>query len=238
MLRAVDDVAGPSGFPATDAQLSLARRAVVEGIGTALLLAVVVGSGIAGERLSGGNAAIALLANSTATGAGLVALILAFGPISGAHLNPAVTIVDVLRGRPVRDLLPYMAAQFSGAVIGVAAANAMFGNDVFQVSTKVRSGFPLILAESVATFGLLWVAFSASKRSLEAAAVGVGCYIAAAYWFTSSTSFANPAVTLARSLTNTFIGIRPTDVPGFLAGQLAGTVAFVLVSRWLQPKER
>jgi glycerol uptake facilitator-like aquaporin len=165
-------------------------------------------------------------------------LILAFGSFSGAHFNPAVTIVDVLRGRLVRDLLPYTVAQLSGALVGVAAANLMFGNHVFEVSTKVRAGAPLILAESVATFGLLCVAFFASRRSVEATAIGVGCYIAAAYWFTSSTSFANPAVTIARSLTNTFAGIRPADVPGFLAGQLAGTIVFVLVSRRLEPKER
>jgi glycerol uptake facilitator-like aquaporin len=210
---------------------------VVEGVGTALLLAVVVGSGIAGERLSGGNVAIALLANSTATGAGLVALILAFGLISGAHLNPAVTVVDVLRGRPARDLLPYVVAQFAGALVGVAAAEFMFGSTVFEVSTKSRAGVPMVFAEAVATFGLLAVAFLASRRSIEATAVGVGSYIAAAYWFTSSTSFANPAVTIARSLTNTFAGIRPADVPGFVVGQLAGAAAFVLLMRSLKLKE-
>ncbi|HEY4230624.1 MAG TPA: MIP/aquaporin family protein [Thermoanaerobaculia bacterium] len=237
MLRAVD--ARPEGGPGPEARFSLARRAVVEGIGTAFLLAVVVGSGIAGERLSGGNVAIALLANSTATGAGLVALILAFGPISGAHLNPAVTAVDVLRGdRPARDLLPYVVAQVAGALVGVAMAEAMFGSPVFELSTKARAGAPLVLAEAVATLGLLLVVFLASRRSVEAAAVGVGGYIAAAYWFTSSTSFANPAVTLARSLTDTFTGIRPADAPGFLAGQLAGVAAFVVVARWLEPKER
>ena len=238
MLRAIDKAAVWDGSRATAAQPSLGRRVVAEGIGTAFLLATIVGSGIAGERLSGGNAAIALLANSTATGAGLVALILAFGSISGAHFNPLVTLVDVVRGRAARDLVPYAAAQVAGALAGVAAAEAMFGAGIFEISTKARSGFPLLFAEGVATFGLLVVAFLASRRSIEAAAVGVGFYIAAAYWFTSSTSFANPAVTLARSLTNTFTGIRPADVPGFLVGQFGGTAAFVLVVRRLQPKER
>ena len=237
MLRAVADPNLQSSR-ATGASFSLTRRSVVEGIGTALLLAVVVGSGIAGERLSGGNLALALLANSTATGAGLVALILAFAPVSGSHLNPAVTLVDVvLRGRPARDLLPYVAAQMIGAAVGVAAANAMFGEALFAFSSRVRSGAALILAEGVATVGLLVVVFFSSRRGVGAVAAGVGCYIAAAYWFTSSTSFANPAVTLARSLTNTFTGIRPADVPGFFVGQAVGTAAFVLFARWLEPKE-
>ena len=224
--------------PGIDRLFSLARRSVAEGIGTALLLTVVVGSGIAGERLSGGNVALALLANSTATGVGLVALIIAFAPVSGSHLNPVVTVVDiVMRGRPARDLLPYVSAQMIGAAVGVAAADAMFGEPLFSVSTKARSGTPLILAEAIATFGLLLVAFLSSRRSVGAVAAGVGCYIAAAYWFTSSTSFANPAVTLARSLTDTFTGIRPADVPGFLVGQAVGAAAFVLFARWLEPKE-
>jgi glycerol uptake facilitator-like aquaporin len=221
-----------------DRPFSLARRSVAEAIGTALLLTVVVGAGIAGERLSGGNVALALLANSTATGVGLVALIIALAPVSGSHLNPVVTVVDiVMRGRPARDLLPYVSAQMIGAAVGVAAADAMFGEPLFSFSTKARSGTPLILAEAIATFGLLLVAFLSSRRSVGAVAAGVGCYIAAAYWFTSSTSFANPAVTLARSLTNTFTGIRPADVPGFLVGQAVGAAAFVLFARWLGPKE-
>jgi glycerol uptake facilitator-like aquaporin len=236
VLRAVD--ARPKGAPGPDDRVSLARRAVVEGLGTSLLLAVVVGSGIAGEQLSGGNVAIALLANSIATGAGLVALILAFAPVSGAHLNPAVTLVDVaLRRRPVRDLLPYVSAQVIGAAVGVAVADAMFGQPLFTFSSRVRSGVPLILAEGIATFGLLVVVFFSSRRGVGAVAAGVGCYIAAAYWFTSSTSFANPAVTLARSLTNTFTGIRPADVPGFFLGQVVGAAAFVLFARWLEAKE-
>jgi glycerol uptake facilitator-like aquaporin len=230
--------ARPGNSPGAGAKLSLGRRSVAEGLGTALLLAIVVGSGIAGERLSGGNVAVALLANAIATGAGLVALILAFAPVSGSHLNPVVTVVDiVMRGRPARDLLPYVSAQMVGAAVGVAAADAMFGEPLFSLSTKARSGTPLILAEAIATFGLLLVAFLSSRRSVGAVAAGVGCYIAAAYWFTSSTSFANPAVTLARSLTDTFTGIRPADVPGFLVGQAVGAAAFVLFARWLEPKE-
>jgi glycerol uptake facilitator-like aquaporin len=237
VLRAVV-TSEPGGSPSTESPLSLARRSVVEGLGTAILLAVVVGSGIAGERLSGGNVALALLTNSTATGVGLVALILAFAPVSGSNLNPVVTAVDVvLRGRPARDLLAYVTAQMIGAVVGVAAANAMFGEPLFAFSSKVRSGAPLILAEGVATFGLLIVVFFSSRRGVGSVAAGVGCYIAAAYWFTSSTSFANPAVTLARSLTNTFTGIRPGDVPGFFVGQAVGAAAFVLFARWLEPKE-
>jgi glycerol uptake facilitator-like aquaporin len=212
---------------------------VVEGVGTALLLAVVVGSGIAGERLSGGNVAIALLANSTATGAGLVALILAFGGISGAHLNPAVTLTDAFMGhKPWHEVPGYLAAQFLGAVIGVAMAETMFREPLFAISPKVRSGPSQAFAEFVATFGLLAVVFFVSREGRTAVALAVGSYIAAAYWFTSSTSFANPAVTLARCVTNTFTGIRPKDVPGFLIGQLTGLVAFLLVARWLQPKER
>ncbi len=188
------------------------------------------------ERLSNDNTAIALLANSLATGAGLIALILAFGSVSGAQFNPAVTVADVfLGGRSSRDLVPFVIAQSVGAVVGVGAAQVMFAEPLFELSTRSRGGVGQVLGEAIATFGLLIVAFFASRRSLEAAAVGVGCYIAAAYWFTSSTSFANPAVTLARSLTNTFTGIRPADVPGFIAGQAGGLVAFVLFARWLYP---
>ena len=188
------------------------------------------------ERLAAGNAAIALLANSAATGAALVALILAFGSVSGAHFNPAVTIVDaVLGNRPWREVPPYVAAQLAGAFAGVACAHAMFADPVFSPSHRTRSGSPQIFAESVATFGLLAVIFVSPRRNLEATALAVGSYIAAAYWFSSSTAFANPAVTLARSMTDTFTGIRPADVPGFLAGQVLGAVAFALLARWLKP---
>ncbi len=186
------------------------------------------------ERLSAGNAGLALLANSTATGAGLVALILTFGSFSGAHFNPLVTVTDaILRGRPWRDVAPYASSQVAGAFVGVAAAEAMFGEPFFAFSEKARSGLHQILGEAVATFGLLAVVFVPLRRSLAEAALAVGAFIAAAYWFTSSTSFANPAVTLARSVTNTVTGIRPLDVPGFLAGQALGTGAFLLLARWL-----
>lgn len=218
----------------TAAAAGLARRAAAEALGTALLLAAVVGSGIMGERLAGGNAAIALLANSLATGTALAALILAFGDASGAQFNPLVTVCDAFAGgRSWREVPAYVAAQTAGALAGVAAAEAMFGAPLFAVSARVRGGLPLVFAEAVATLGLLLVVFGASRRSLEAAAAGVGAYITAAYWFTASTSFANPAVTLARSLTNTFTGIRPADVPGFLAGQLCGAAAFLALRRTL-----
>ena len=215
---------------------SLARRCVVEGLGTALLLAVVVGSGIMAERLAGGNSALALLANSAATGAGLLALIAAFGPFSGAHFNPLVTVADALLGRrPWREVPPYSAAQIVGAFVGAAAAGAMFGEPIFRFAEKSRDGVPLAFAESIATFGLLAVIFASDRRTFTELAVAVGAYISAAYWFTSSTSFANPAVTLARSVTNTFTGIRPADVPGFLLGQALGLFAFVSLARrlWL-----
>jgi glycerol uptake facilitator-like aquaporin len=217
---------------------SLGRRAVVEGLGTAFLLAGVVGSGIMAERLAGGNAALALLANSVATGAVRVSLVLAFGTVSGAHWNPLMTVAEVVSGgRPGRDLVPYVVAQLVGAIGGVAAAEIMFGAPLFNLSRKARGGVGQILGEAVATLGLLTVASFASRRSLDAVAVGVGAYIAAAYWFTSSTSFANPAVTLARSLTDSMTGIRPADVPGFLFGQALGLVTFVGFARWLDPRK-
>jgi glycerol uptake facilitator-like aquaporin len=211
----------------------------VEGLGTAFLLATVVGSGIMAERLFGGSAGLTLLANSLATGAGLAALILAFGSFSGAHWNPAVTVTDaLLGGRPWREVCPYLAAQTLGAFVGVAAAQLMFGEPLFTLSQKARSGLPQAFSEALATFGLLAVIFFAARHGVAAVAAGVGSYIAAAYWFTSSTSFANPAVTLARSATNTFTGIRPVDVPGFLAGQVLGTTTFVLAARWLTPPRK
>lgn len=223
---------------AREAAASLPRRAVAEGVGTAFLLAVVVGSGIMAQRLCAGSVGLTLLANSLATGAGLVALILAFGAFSGAHFNPAVTVVDaVLHGLPWRDVASYVVAQTAGALAGVAVAEAMFGEPLYALSRKPRAGAAQIFAELVATFGLLAVVFLPRRASLVATAAAVGSYIAAAYWFTASTSFANPAVTVARSLTDTFTGIRPADVSGFLLGQLLGTAAFVAFARWLVPRE-
>jgi len=212
---------------------TLARRILAEFLGTAFLLAAVVGSGIMGERLAGGNVAIALLANTIATGAALVALILAFGPISGAHLNPAVTLADALVGGiPWRETPAYIAAQLAGAFAGVAAAHLMFSAPVFSLSLHARSGPAQAFSEFVATFGLLAVIWGTSRTRHSATPFAVGAYITAAYWFTASTSFANPAVTLARALTNTFSGIRPADVPAFLAAQLAGALCATLLFRW------
>jgi glycerol uptake facilitator-like aquaporin len=218
------------------AAVDLPRRAAAEAIGTALLLATVVGSGIMGENLSGGNVAIALLANTIATGAGLVALILTFGPISGAHFNPAVTLADASqRGIAWRDVPVYIVAQVVGAFGGVAAANVMFDKPVFFASTHARSGTSQLFAEFVATFGLLAVIWGCARRRAGAVPFAVGAYITAAYWFTSSTSFANPAVTLARSASNTFAGIRLVDAPAFIAAQLAGAIVATLLFRWLVP---
>ncbi len=212
------------------------RRLTSEAVGTAFLLATVVGSGIMGERLAGGNVAIALLANTLATGAGLVALILTFGPVSGAHFNPVVTIADAWEGgRPWADVPAYVAAQVAGALVGVITAHAMFGEPLLAVSQHVRSGPAQILSEFVATFGLLSVIWGVSRRSAQLTPFAVGAYITAAYWFTSSTSFANPAVTLARSLTNTFSGIRPADAPGFIGAQVGGALAATALFRFLSP---
>lgn len=216
--------------------ITLARKAAAEGIGTAFLLAVVIGSGIMGERLSGGNVAIALLANTLATGAGLVALILTFGPVSGAHFNPAVTLAGASQGGlPWREVPAYVAAQITGAFAGVAAAHLMFGEPVFFASRHVRAGSAQLFSEFVATFGLLAVIWGCSWRRSEAVPFAVGAYITAAYWFTSSTSFANPAVTLARAASDTFAGIRPQDAPGFIAAQLVGAAAATTLFRWLVP---
>jgi glycerol uptake facilitator-like aquaporin len=212
------------------------RRVVAEALGTAFLLAAVVGSGIMGERLAGGNIAIALLANTLATGAALVALILTFGPISGAHFNPAVTLGDAwLGGLGWRDVPGYMAAQIGGAFMGVAAAHIMFGEPLFSASRHVRSGSAQLFSEFVATFGLLLVIFACARLRSSAVPFAVGAYITAAYWFTASTSFANPAVTLARAASDTFAGIRPVDAPGFIAAQLAGAAAATALFRWLVP---
>ena len=214
----------------------LTQRAVAEFVGTALLLATVVGSGIMGERLAGGNIAIALLANTLATGAGLVALIATFGSVSGAHFNPVVTLADAaLRGLPWKDVPAYLAAQVGGAVTGVVIAHLMFGLAPIAVSTHVRTGAPQLFSEFVATFGLMAVIWGCSRRRAELVPFAVGAYITAAYWFTASTSFANPAVTIARALTNTFSGIRPIDVPGFVGAQAAGAFAATVLFRWLVP---
>lgn len=218
------------------AAFSLGRRVVAEAIGTALLLAAVVGSGIMAERLSGGNTALALLANTIATGAALVALIVTFGPISGAHLNPAVTIADAwLGGVAWRDVPTYLAAQIAGAYAGVAAAHVMFGVPVFFASTRARAGFAQMFSEFVAAFGLLAVIWGSARLRSVAVPFAVGAYITAAYWFTASTSFANPAVTLARAASDTFAGIRPADVPGFIVAQLLGAGSATALFRWLVP---
>lgn len=215
----------------------LLKKAAAEGIGTALLLATVVGSGIMGERLAGGNVAIALLGNTIATGAGLVALILTFGPVSGAHFNPAVTLADASQGGlPWREVPVYVAAQIAGAFAGVAIAHLMFEEPaLFFASHHERSGLAQWVSEFVATFGLLSVIWGCVRRRAGAVPFAVGAYITAAYWFTASTSFANPAVTLARAASDTFAGIRPADVPGFIVAQLAGATAATALFRWLVP---
>jgi glycerol uptake facilitator-like aquaporin len=213
---------------------NLVRRLASECIGTFLLLAAVVGSGIMGERLSAGNVALALLANTIATGSALVAIIFAFGPISGAHLNPAVTIADAMQdGIMWREVPAYILAQLIGAFAGVASAHLMFGLPIFSASTHVRTGPAQLFSEFIATFGLLAVIWGCVKHRAAAVPFAVGAYITAAYWFTSSTSFANPAVTLARSLTNTFSGIRPVDVTGFIGAQFAGAVTATVLFGWI-----
>ena len=214
----------------------MTRKLAAEFLGSAFLLAIVVGSGIMGERLAGGNTAIALLANSIATGAGLVALITIFGPLSGAHFNPVVSVSEAAMGRlPWRAVLPYLLAQFTGAIAGVIAAHWMFELPALMTSTHARTGPAQWWSECVATFGLLTVILHGVRHRPEAVPWLVGCYITAAYWFTSSTSFANPAVTLARSFTDTFSGIRPGDVPGFMLAQIAGAALAVWVFRWMIP---
>lgn len=219
-----------------EAAADLPRRAVAETIGTALLLAVVVGSGIMGESLADGNVAIALLANSLATGAGLVALILTFGSVS-AHFNPVVTLADASLGGGTkwRDVPVLLVAQTAGAFGGVILAHAMFGKALVSASHADRSGFGRALAELVATFGLLAVIHATSRRSPTKTPFAVAAYITSAYWFTASTSFANPAVTLARAATSTFAGIRTVDVPAFIVAQLVGAALATFVFRWLVP---
>jgi glycerol uptake facilitator-like aquaporin len=215
---------------------SLSRRVLAEGVGTAFLLAAVVGSGIMGERLAGGNVAVALLANTLATGAALVALILTFGPISGAHLNPAVTLADASQGGLGWGDVPlYIVAQVVGAFGGVAAAHVMFEAPLFFASRHARSGPAQVFSEFVATFGLLSVIWGCARLRSSAVPFAVAAYITAAYWFTASTSFANPAVTLARSASDTFAGIRPSDAPAFIAAQLVGAAAATALFRWLVP---
>lgn len=212
----------------------LHARAAAEAVGSALLLATVVGSGIMAERLSGGNMGLALLANAIATAGVLYALIATLGPVSGAHFNPLVTCAMALRGDLARgDVAAYVAAQVAGAIVGVFAAHGMFDMAVIQFGVKIRTGLPQWLAEAVATFGLLLIVWIASKRNAPCVPAAVAGYIAGAYWFTASTSFANPAVTLARALTDSFAGIRPADAPGFMLAQIVGAVAAVAVARCL-----
>ena len=213
------------------------RRAAAEALGTAFLLATVIGSGIMAERLSGGNVALALLGNTLPTGAILVVLILIFGPVSGAHLNPAVSLAFWLRGElPARILAVYLLSQVAGALAGVLVAHAMFDLPLMQISAKVRSGGGQWLAEFVATFGLLLTIFGTVARAPSATPYAVGLYITAAYWFTASTSFANPAVTFARAWSDSFAGIAPGGVAAFIVAQLGGALLALTLARWLWPK--
>ncbi len=216
--------------------ISLGRRVVAEFLGTMLLVATVIGSGIMADRLANGNVALALLANTIATGAALVALILAFGQISGAHFNPVVTLMDALeKGLPWMETPHYVAGQVFGGIAGVVVAHLMFALPVVSLSRHVRSGPPQVFSEFVATFGLVSVIWGCSRLRSNAVALGVGAYITAAYWFTASTSFANPAVTIARCLSDTFAGIRPADVLWFVSAQLLGGITATMVFRWLVP---
>ncbi len=216
---------------------SLAQRTAAEFFGTAFLLAAVVGSGIMAARLAGGSAALALLCNTIATGAILTVLILTFGPISGAHFNPAVSLAAALRGdMRARVTALYIGAQLAGAILGVWTAHLMFELPLLQVSLTSRTGIGQWLAEAIATFGLLLTILGCSARNSAAIPYAVGLYITAAYWFTASTSFANPAVTIARSLSDTFAGIAPAGVIAFIAAQLLGMLVAVALGRWLWPE--
>jgi glycerol uptake facilitator-like aquaporin len=218
---------------------SAKQRAVCEILGTAFLLATVIGSGIMAQRLAGGNAALALLCNTLPTGAILVVLILIFEPVSGAHFNPAVTLAFALRGAlPWQMAVGYIACQLMGAVLGVWAAHVMFEMPVWQFATTIRTGFGQWFAEAVATFGLLLTVFGCVARAPGAVAYAVGLYITAAYWFTASTSFANPAVTMARALSDTFAGIAPVNVLAFIAAQLIGAALSLTVARWIWSPNR
>jgi glycerol uptake facilitator-like aquaporin len=217
-------------------KISLARRVVAEFLGTAFLVATVIGSGVMGEKLANGNVALALLANTLATGAALVALILAFGQISGAHFNPAVTFSDALeKGLPWKETPYYVVGQVLGGVTGAVVAHLMFALPPISLSRHARSGPPQVFSEFIATFGLVSVIWGCSRLRSNAVAFAVGAYITAAYWFTASTSFANPAVTVARCISDTFAGIRPVDVPAFVIAQFLGGIAATLVFRWLVP---
>jgi glycerol uptake facilitator-like aquaporin len=218
---------------------SLWRRFTAELLGTGFLVATVIGSGIMGERLAGGNVAIALLANTIATGAALVALMLAFGPISGAHFNPVVTLSDALEGGMRWKETPgYIAAQVLGAMGGAIVAHGMFALPVISLSQHTRSGAAQLFSEFVATFGLMCVIWGCSRWRQDSVAFAVGAYITAAYWFTASTSFANPAVTIGRALSDTFAGIRPQDVPGFILAQICGGLAATFLFRWFGTESR
>ncbi|MGA8430295.1 MAG: MIP/aquaporin family protein [Candidatus Sulfotelmatobacter sp.] len=217
-------------------KFNLRARLAAEFLGSAFLVAAVIGSGIMGERLAGGNTAIALLANTIATGAALVALILTFGPISGAHFNPAVTIADAMeRGIGWPDAVAYIVVQCAGGIGGAIVAHLMFGLRWYSFSSHSRGGWALALSEFVATFGLLSVIWGCSRLRSEAVPFGVASYIVAAYWFTASTSFANPAVTIARCLSDTFAGIRPADVPLFVMAQISGALGATMLFRWIVP---
>jgi glycerol uptake facilitator-like aquaporin len=219
--------------------MKLARRVGAETLGTALLLATIIGSGIMAQRLAGGNVAIALLCNTIATGAILIVLITIFGSISGAHFNPAVSFVFALRKTlPWTDVAPYVAAQLIGAALGVWLAHAMFELPVWQLSTTVRTGSGQWIAESVATFGLILTIIGCVTNATSSVASAVGLYIAAAYWFTASTSFANPAVTLARSLSDTFAGIAPINVAPFILAQFFGAIVALIVANWFWPPNK
>ena len=232
--RAVAAEDGPA-----EATVNLPRRLVAEGLGTAFLLAIVVGSGIMGDRLSGGNVAIALLANAVATGAGLAVLILIFGPLSGAHFNPAVTLAFLLRREiGVAESVAYVLVQVLAAALGVMVAHVMFAEPVIQASTTLRSGGAQWTAEIVATFGLVATILGCLRARPEAVPYAVGLYITAAYWYTASTSFANPAVTIGRTLTDTFSGIAPGDAPAFILAQFVGAALATWVFGWLLSKPR
>ena len=231
------DGSGAGGARTDGPRLRLAQRTATEALGTGFLVAAVVGSGIMGERLAGGSVGLALLANTAATGAVLVALILALGPLSGAHLNPVVTYAAGADGYlPWREVPAYIIAQVTGGLVGTAVANLMFEGRVYSLSRHARAGPAQLFSEVVATFGLLVVIGTCARRRPSAIAFAVAAYISAAYWFTASTSFANPAVTIARAVSDSFAGIRPGDVPGFIAAQVAGGTLAVALVRWLLPR--